>query len=111
MKKFLVLYRMDMDAMKKMMETSSEEDRKKGMAEWGAWMKMHASDMADMGGPTGKNSHVTSSGAEEMSNDIGGYSVIQAESKEAAVMLLADNPHFKMPGATVDLAEVVAMGM
>ena len=49
MKKFLVLYRMDMEAMKKMMETTSDEDRKKGMAEWGAWMQKHSSDLADMG--------------------------------------------------------------
>ena len=39
MKKFLVLYRMDMAAMKKMMETTSAEDKKKGMDEWGMWMK------------------------------------------------------------------------
>jgi hypothetical protein len=110
MKKFLVLYRMDMDAMKKMMESTSKEERAAGMAEWGTWMKAHQADLADMGGPTGKNTHMTPDGATEMSNDLGGYSVVQAESKEAAVALLKDNPHFKMPGATVDLMEVVAMG-
>jgi hypothetical protein len=109
MKKFLVVYRMDMAAMKQMMETSSAEDRQKGMDEWRTWMQAHAADFADMGGPTGKNTHVTKGGAEEMSNDVGGYSVIQAESKEAAIALLADNPHFSMPGATIDLMEVVQM--
>ena len=100
---------MDMAAMKKMMETSSPEDKKKGMDEWGAWMKKNTAIFADMGGPTGKNMQLTQAGATQMSNDIGGYSVVQAESAEAAAKMLADNPHFKMPGATIDLAEIVAM--
>ncbi len=111
MKKFLVLYRMDMAAMRKMMETTSAEDRKKGMAEWGEWMKKHMADFADMGGPTGKNTEVTKAGAAEMSNDVGGYSIVQAESKEAAIALLAENPHFSMPGAVIDVMEIVPMGM
>lgn len=110
MKKFLVLYRMDMGAMRKMMSENPEMG-KKGMEEWGMWMKNHAGDFADMGAPTGKNSEVSASGAMEKSNDIGGYSILQAESQEAAAAILKDNPHFKMPGATVDLAELMPMGM
>jgi hypothetical protein len=111
MKKFLVLYRMDMAAMKKMMETSSKEDQQKGMKEWGDWMQAHAANFADMGAPTGKNTEMGANGAVEKSNDIGGYSILQAESKDAAVAILKGNPHFKMPGATVDVAEIVSMGM
>ena len=72
-------------------------------------MAANTAHFVDMGGPTGKNSNVTASGATEVSNDIGGYSVIQAESKEAAVALLAGNPHFTMPGATMDIMEIVSM--
>jgi hypothetical protein len=110
MKKFLVLYRMDMEAMKKMMEGASKEQRDAGMQEWKDWMMAHKGDLADMGGPTGKNMQISASGAKDMSNDLGGYSVIQAESKEAAAKLLVDNPHFKMPGAVIDIAEIVSMG-
>jgi hypothetical protein len=110
MKKFLVLYRMDMAAMRKMMEEASAEDRKKSMEEWSTWMKVHAGDFADMGGPLGKNTQVSKDGATEVSNDLGGYSVIQAESKEAAIKILAGGPHFSMPGAVVDLMEVTSMG-
>ena len=39
MKKFLVLYRMDFAEMQKLMASMSEEDRKKSMGEWQAWMK------------------------------------------------------------------------
>src|ERR1043166_1114592 len=106
MKKFLVLYRMDMAAMKKMMAENPDMG-KKGMEEWGMWMKKHTADFADAGAPTGKNTEVSASGAVEKSNDVGGYSVLQAESKEAAAAMLADNPHLKMPGATIDLAELM----
>jgi hypothetical protein len=109
MKKFLVLYRMDMAEMKKMMETTTPEQRNAGMAEWGVWMKNHAADMVDGGAPVGKNTTISASGANEVSNDLGGYSIVQAESKETAIKLLSDNPHFKMPGATVDLAEIVSI--
>ena len=110
MKKFLVLYRMDMAAMKKMMETASAEDRKKGMDEWATWMKNNGSIFADKGAPTGKNMQITSSGMTQVSNDIAGYSIVQAESADAAAKLLAGNPHFQMPGAVIDLAEIVSMG-
>ena len=101
---------MDMEAMKKMMAENPEAG-KKGMEEWGAWMKKHMADFADPGAPTGKNTLVSASGAVEKSNDIAGYTILQAESKEAAATILKDNPHFSMPGATVDLMEATMMGM
>lgn len=100
---------MDMEAMKKMMTESTPEQRQAGMDSWKVWMAAHTADMSDMGGPVGKNSHVSKEGATEMSNDVAGYSVFQAESKEALTALLADNPHFDMPGATVDMMEVLSM--
>lgn len=109
MKKFLALYRMDMDAMRKMMTETSPEDRKKGMDEWNAWMQANANIFADMGGPTGKNTQVTPTGASEVSNDIGGDSIVQAASKEEAIEKLKGNPHFQMPGAVIDIAEIVSM--
>lgn len=100
---------MDMEAMRKMMEETSAEDRKKSMGEWGMWMKNHMADFADSGAPVGKNTQITTGGASDMSNDIGGYSIVQAETKEAAAKLFADNPHLKLPGAVVDLMEIVPM--
>ena len=100
---------MDMAAMRKMMEANPDMG-KKGMEEWGVWMKNNMAIFADMGGPAGKNMQITSSGSSQMSNDIGGYSVVQAESVEAATKLLQSSPHFKMPGATVDMMEIVPIG-
>ena len=101
---------MDMAAMQKMMKENPEMG-KKGMEEWGMWMKKHMADFADGGAPTGKNTEVSTGGAMEKSNDIGGYSIIQADSVEGVAKILADNPHLKMPGATIDVAELMPMGM
>ncbi len=54
MKKFLVLYRMDMGEMQKMMASTSAEDRKKSMGEWEVWMKKNNSSFVDSGAPVGK---------------------------------------------------------
>lgn len=109
MKKFLVLYRMDMGEMQKMMANTSPEDRKRGMAEWEAWMKKKAASFADRGGPAGKTKKVTASGVTDTRNDIGGYSIVQADSYDAAAAVFADSPHLTMPGATVEVMEITSM--
>jgi YCII-related domain-containing protein len=109
MKKFLVLYRMDMAEMQKMMSSTSAEERKKSMGEWEVWMKKNMASFADHGGPVGKTKQVAASGAIDTKNDIGGYSIVQAESQEAAAALFADNPHLTMPGATVEVMEIMPM--
>jgi hypothetical protein len=109
MKKFLVLYRMDVAEMQKMMASTSEEERKKSMGKWESWMKKNMASMADHGGPVGKTKRVAASGTTDIRNDVGGYSIVQAESQEAAAALFADSPHLTMPGATAEVMEIMAM--
>ena len=109
MKKFLALYRMDVAEMQRMMTTMTPEDRKKNMGEWEVWMKQNMSHFADPGGPVGKTKQVAASGTSDIRNDIAGYSIVQAPSHEAAVAIFAGNPHFTMPGATVEVMEIMAM--
>jgi hypothetical protein len=110
MKKFLVLYRMDAGEMQKMMANTTPEQRKKGMAEWDAWMKKKSANFADRGGPAGKTKKVAASGVSDTRNDIGGYSIVQADSYDAAAALFTDSPHLMMPGATVEVMEITSMG-
>ena len=109
MKKFLVIYRMDMAKMREMMATTSKAEQDKGMQEWGAWMEANKSSFADSGAPAGKNTSVSTGGAEEHSNDVGGYSIMQGESKEAVIEVLKKSPHLMMPGATCDVMELMSM--
>ena len=109
MTKFLAIYRMDMGEMQKMMANATPEQRQKGMAEWEAWMKKKASSFADRGGPAGKTKKVAASGVTDTRNDIGGYSIVEAPSYDAAAALFTDSPHLSMPGATVEVMEIKSM--
>ncbi len=109
MKKFLIVYRMDMAEMKKFMSTMTPEDQKRDMAEWGAWMQKNMAHFADPGGPVGKNTEISVNGAAEKSNDVAGYSIVKGESKEAVIAMLTDGPHLKMPGSKTDVMEIVEM--
>ena len=59
------------------------EQQKAGMDAWMAWGKKAQSSIADMGGPLGKSMHVTNTGSSASTNDLGGFSVMHAETKEA----------------------------
>ena len=110
MKKFLVLFNAPVAAMAEMMKNSTPEQMKAGMEEWKHWMDGHKESFADMGAPLGKNLRVTANGAEQVSNEVGGYSVIQAESQEAVAKLLAGMPHFEIPGAYIEIMPLGDMG-
>jgi hypothetical protein len=109
MKKFLALYRMDAAEMQKMMASTTPEQRQKGMAEWEAWMKKKSASFADRGGPAGKTKKIAKGGISDTRNDIGGYSIVQADSYDQAAALFADSPHLSMPGATVEVMEITSM--
>jgi hypothetical protein len=74
-----------------------------------AWGKKAASSIVDMGAPLGKTLKVTPSGASPTTNDLGGYSVLQAESKEALAATLKGHPHFMMPESSIEIVELMPM--
>jgi hypothetical protein len=43
-------------------------------------------------------------------NNVGGYSIVQAETHEAAAKLFGkDHPHLHMPGAWVEILEIMPL--
>ncbi len=109
MKKFVALYMVTPAAMDEMMKNSTPEERKKGMDEWMAWAEGHKEDLVELGTPVGKNKRVTKEGVSDERNEVGGYSIAQAESHEAAAKIFDDCPHFKMPGAYIEVMECMDM--
>ena len=76
--------------------------------EWGAWSKKVG--MVDDGAPVGKNMRVTKRGAKVSRNDVGGYSIIKANSHAEAAKKMRGSPHFKMiPRGWIDVMEVLPM--
>jgi hypothetical protein len=106
MKKFLVLYRAPASSFEQMSKATPEQ-QKAGMGAWMTWSKQSASSIVDMGGPLGKSMRVTTGGSSQSTNDLGGYSILQAESKEALAESMKGHPHFMTPEGSIDIVEVV----
>jgi hypothetical protein len=108
MKKFLVLYKAPTSAFEQMRK-STPEQQKAGMDAWMAWSKKAAASIVDMGAPLGKSLRVTKGGTSPTTNDLGGFSVMQAESKEALAESLKGHPHFMMPDGSIEIVETMPM--
>ncbi len=108
MKKFLVLYKATKAAFEKAM-AGSPDQQKEFMAAWDAWGKKAASSIVDMGAPLGKTLRVTKDGATPTWNDLGGFSILQGESKEAVADSLKGHPHFMMPEGFIEVVELMPM--
>jgi hypothetical protein len=110
MKKFMVLYMASVPDFEKMMKNSTPEQQKKGMDAWMKWMNANKTSIVEGGAPLGKTKRVDSNGASNTKNEIGGYSVVQAESHDAATKIFGkDHPHLQMPGAWIEILEIMPM--
>lgn len=81
---------------------------REGIAAWKAWVEKHQGAIVAMGGPLGKTKKITQRGIEDISNEMGAFTVIRAESNEAAAKLFEDHPHFTIfPGEAVEVMPVL----
>jgi hypothetical protein len=108
MKKFMVLYKAPVASFDKMMQSTPEQQRA-GMDAWMAWSKKAGSAIVDLGAPLGKTLKVTPAGATATRNDIGGYTIMQGESKEAVAETLKGHPHFTVPDGFIEIVEIVSL--
>jgi hypothetical protein len=106
MKKFLVLYKAPASGFEQM-KKSTPEQQKAGMAAWQEWSKKAAKSIVDMGSPLGKSLRVTGGGTSPCTNDLGGFSILQGESKESVAEALKGHPHFKMPEGFIEIVELM----
>jgi hypothetical protein len=107
MKKFLVLYKAPTTAFDQMKKATPEQQQA-GMQAWMSWSQKAGGSIVDMGAPLGKSLRVTKGGgASPATNDLGGYSILQGESKEALAASLKDHPHFMMPDGSIEIVELM----
>jgi len=79
-----------------------------GMAAWKGWAQRHQSAIVAMGGPLGKTKKISPNGIEDVSNAMGAFTIVRAESHEAAAKLFLDHPHFKIfPGESIEVMPVL----
>jgi hypothetical protein len=109
MKKFLVLYKASPAEFEQAMK-STPAQQKEGMDAWNSWANKAKSQIVDMGAPLGKSMRVTPGGSSPVKNDLGGFSVLQAESAEQLAASLKGHPHFMMgAGSSIEIVELMAI--
>jgi hypothetical protein len=81
---------------------------REGIAAWKAWAEKHQAAIVTMGGPLGKTLKVTQRGFDATSNEIGAFTVVRADSHEAAAKLFEGHPHFTIfPGDSVEIMPIL----
>jgi hypothetical protein len=89
-------------------EPERNAKEKDGIAAWKAWVEKHQGSIAEMGGPLGKTKRVGPAGIADISNEMGAFAVVRAESHEAAAKLFENHPHFAIfPGEAVEIMPVL----
>jgi hypothetical protein len=77
-----------------------------GMKAWQKWALDHAPSIVGQGGPLGRTKRIDAGGITDTRNAMAAYTVVQAESHEAAARLFLNHPHFMLfPGDSVELME------
>ena len=81
---------------------------REGIAAWKAWVEKHHTAIVAIGGPLGKTKQVTQRGIDDTSNDMGAFTVVRADSHEAAAKLFETHPHFTIfPGDSIEIMPVL----
>ena len=89
-------------------EAERRAKEREGMAAWKAWTEKHHAAIAGMGGPLGKTKKVTQRGIEDTSNHMAAFTVVRADSHEAAARLFENHPHFAIfPGDAIEIMPVL----
>ena len=84
------------------------EAQEKVMQAWGAWLGGLGPSTADQGNAFGKSASLTSSGVGQKTSNIGGYSIITADSLDEATAK-ADGCPVLLSGGTVEVYEALEM--
>lgn len=110
--KFLVLYLIPTSVMEDWAKTAPEirqPAEQKMRAEWGEWMSEHAK-MIISTEAGGKTKSVTAGGVSETNNDIILFSIVEAESHEAAAKAFENHPHLQIQQSSIEIMSVRPMG-
>ncbi len=109
MKKFCAIYlgtAAGREKWNKLDEATRKQREQQGMKAWGDWVAKNKSSIVDNGSPLGKTKRADAKGISDTSNDMAAYTIVQAESHDAAAKLFANHPHFTIfPGEAIEIME------
>ena len=97
-----------MAAWMKMPDAERKAKDQEGIAAWKGWMEKHKAAVVGEGGPLGKTKRVSPSGIADISNEMGAFVIVRADSHEAAAKLFEKHPHFTIfPGEAIEVMPVL----
>jgi len=109
MKRFLAIYTGSPNAMARwepLTEAERDEKQAAGVAAWHKWAADNNAAVVEMGGPLSRTKLVAPSGVSDIRNNMAAFTIVQAESQEAAARLFLNHPHFTIfPGEGVEVME------
>ena len=109
MKKFLAVYTGTPASMSKWDSLSAGERSQReaaGIAAWNKWVEDNKASIVEMGAPLSRTKLVSASGISDIRNNLAAFTVVQAESQDAAAKLFLSHPHFTIfPGEGVEVME------
>ena len=106
MAKYLVLYRSTVSAAEQM-EGASPGEAQAGMDAWMQWAGKVGDSMVDMGSPL---QTVATVGGSSDGGYIGGFSVLEVGSADAAKALVDGHPHLMSPGEpSIEILEFLSL--
>ena len=108
-KTFLAVYIGVQSTMKKWEKLPAKvrhEREAAGIQAWHEWVETHKKSIIYMGAPLGTTKRVDRKGVSNTSNELGAFTVVQADSHAAAAKLFKGHPHFTIfPGESVEIME------
>jgi hypothetical protein len=107
-KKFLVLYLVPGEVMADWAKTdpaTRKPAEEKLKADWDRWMSEHAK-MITLTEAAGRTKAVAAGAITDVKNDIMLYSIIEADSHDAAAKAFAQHPHLTIPQSSIQVMEV-----
>ena len=89
-------------------EGKRKEAEQAGMQAWMKWGETHAQAVTEHGGPLGKTLRVSADGIADVSNNLAGFTIVEAESQDAAAKMFLNHPHFTIfPGDAIEIMEIL----
>ncbi len=115
MKKFMAVYIGTAAAVEAYEKRNPDPEKRKageqaGIAAWGKWVEKHGKSIVDIGTPLGKTKRIAAEGVTGIRNNLTAYTIVQAESHEAAARMFENHPHFTIfPGESVEVMECLPL--
>jgi hypothetical protein len=108
MARFMVLYNSPESAAD-MMANATPEQMQEGMNAWMSWAQQCGDAIVDLGVPMQAGKHVESGSTSDSQSQASGYSILQADTLDAATAMLTGHPHLMVPGNSIDVLELLPM--